>query len=185
MCAAKLAFPGFDAPAAGFEAPLEMLIACHGRVERQCQTLLRLPAHLAANGPDQAAREAAQNVMRYFDTSARHHHADEEEDLFPALLRAAPDAELARLRELIAALRAQHRELEQVWGQMRRKLEGITLGTAAELDAAAVGRMAELYREHIAREESELLPHAARILGLEQLDAVGRAMRARSGIKEV
>ena len=38
---------------------------------------------------------------------------------------------------------------------------------------------------HIAREELELLPHAARILGLEQLDAVGRAMRARSGIKEV
>ena len=79
MCAAKISFPGFNAPAAGFEAPLEMLSACHGRVESQCQTLLRLPPHLAANGPDQAAREAAQNIMRYFDTSARNHHADEEE----------------------------------------------------------------------------------------------------------
>ena len=35
MSIPKQAFPGFDAPAAGFEAPLEMLSACHGRVERQ------------------------------------------------------------------------------------------------------------------------------------------------------
>ena len=129
MSAAKISFPGFDAPAAGFEAPLEMLSACHGRVERQCQTLLRLVPHLAANGPDQAAREAAKNVMRYFDTSAKHHHADEEEDLFPALLQAAPAAESTLLRELVNALMAQHRELELAWDQLRWKLEGIWLGT--------------------------------------------------------
>ena len=58
MAIAKIAFPGFQTPAAGFEVPLEMLSACHGRVERQCQTMLRLVPHLAANGPDQAAREA-------------------------------------------------------------------------------------------------------------------------------
>lgn len=185
MTAAKTAFPGFDAPAAGFEAPLEMLSACHGRVERQCQTLLRLVPHLAEKGPDQAAREAAQNVMRYFDNSAPHHHADEEEDLFPALLESAPQAELARLRELIAALGAQHRELEQAWRELRRKLEGICLGTMRELDAAAVQRLVDLYRSHIEREESDLLPLAARTLDTAQLDRVGRAMRLRRGIKEI
>jgi hemerythrin-like domain-containing protein len=185
MCAAKLAIPGFSAPAAGFEAPLEMLSACHGRVERQCQTLLRLTPHLAANGPDQAAREAAQNVLRYFDTSARHHHADEEEDLFPALLQAVPAGELASVRELIAALQAQHRELEQLWGALRLKLEGVQRGTLSELDAGEVERMAALYRSHIAREEAELLPLAARILATAQLDGVGRAMRLRRGIKEI
>src|SRR5450759_5027047 len=158
MAIAKIAFPGFQTPAAGFVVPLEMLSACHGRVERQCQTMLRLVPHLAANGPDQAAREAAQNVMRYFDTSARQHHADEEEDLFPALLQSAPDAELARLRELIDALLGQHGELEQAWGQIRWKLEGIWLGTMREMDADEVGRMVELYRLHIAHEEDELLP---------------------------
>jgi hemerythrin-like domain-containing protein len=185
MCAAKISFPGFETPAAGFEAPLEMLAACHGRVERQCQTLLRLVPHLAANGPDQAAREAAQSVMRYFDTSARHHHADEEEDLFPALLQTASDAGLTPLRELIDALRAQHRELEQVWGQLRRKLEGILIGTTSELAADEVGRLVELYRGHIACEEEELLPLAARLLRDSQLDIVGRAMRLRRGIKEL
>lgn len=185
MCAAKIAFPGFDTPAAGFEAPLEMLSACHGRVERQCQTLLRLLPHLAANGPDQAAREAAQNVMRYFDTSARHHHADEDEDLFPALLHSAPEAGPAGLRELIAALQTQHRELEQAWGELRWKLEQVWLGTRQDLGKEEVEHLVRLYRSHIAREEAELLPVAARILGASQLDSVGRAMRLRRGIKDI
>jgi hemerythrin-like domain-containing protein len=185
MAAARIGFPGFDTPAAGFEAPLEMLSACHGRVERQCQTLLRLPPHLAANGPDQAAREAAQNVMRYFDTSARHHHADEEQDLFPALLQSASATELAQLGGLVDALRAQHRQLEHAWTQLRGKLEGIWLGTMRELDAEEVKRLVDLYRSHIAREDAELLPLAARILGTAQLDSVGRAMRLRRGIKDI
>ena len=182
---AAAALPGFDAPAAGFEAPLEMLAACHGRVERQCQTLSRLVPHLAANGPDQSAQAAAHNVMRYFDTSARHHHADEEDDLFPALLRAAPQAEFAHISELISALRAQHRELEQAWSTLRRELEGIGQGTIRTLDGDQVAAFVDLYRRHIDREEAELLPDAARIVGLAGLDTIGRAMRLRRGINEV
>jgi hypothetical protein len=45
--------------------------------------------------------------------------------------------------------------------------------------------MVALYRVHIAREEEELLPLAARLLGDAQLDVVGRAMRLRRGIKEI
>ena len=37
-----LTLPGHSAPAVGFEVPLEMLAACHGRVQHQCETLLRL-----------------------------------------------------------------------------------------------------------------------------------------------
>ena len=33
--------PGHSAPTAGFEAPIEMLSACHHRIERQCATLRR------------------------------------------------------------------------------------------------------------------------------------------------
>ena len=64
----NLPFPGHAAPAAGFEVPLEMLAACHGRVEAQCATLRRLVAHLAAHGADEQARDAARAVMRYFDS---------------------------------------------------------------------------------------------------------------------
>jgi len=78
--------PGHSAPAAGFEVPLEMLSACHGRIEQQCSTLRRLQSHLLAHGADDQARVAAAAVMRYFDLAARQHHEDEERDLFPALL---------------------------------------------------------------------------------------------------
>ena len=90
-----IALPGFHSPGASTEAPLEMLAACHGRVHKQCETLGRLAAHLPTHGSDTAAQQAATAVMRYFDTAARDHHADEEEDLFPALL----DAMAAHARE--------------------------------------------------------------------------------------
>jgi len=65
------------------------------------------------------------------------------------------------------------------------KLEGISLATTAGLDADEVGRRAGLYRCHIALEEEQLLPLAARLPGEAQLDAVGRAMRLRRGIKDI
>jgi hypothetical protein len=49
-------FPGFSGPSASTEAPLEMLAACHLRIERQCATLGRLAPHVAAHGADEEAR---------------------------------------------------------------------------------------------------------------------------------
>ena len=101
------------------------------------------------------------------------------------LLREVQGPDLARLHTLIDTLLAQHRELEQAWSQVRWKLEGIWLGMKPELALAEVERMVELYRAHIAIEEEQLLPLAARLLGDTQLDVVGRAMRLRRGIKEI
>ena len=60
----SLSFPGFFSPAAGPEAPLQMLAACHTRVEKQCRTLERLQAHLPKHGSDGAAQEAATQTPR-------------------------------------------------------------------------------------------------------------------------
>ena len=62
-----MSFPGFSSPAAGPEAPLDMLAACHTRVEKQCRTLERLQAHLGTHGSDTAAQEAAHAVLRMRD----------------------------------------------------------------------------------------------------------------------
>jgi hemerythrin-like domain-containing protein len=161
-----------------------MLSACHGRVERQCATLRRLVPHLAARGADAQARTAAANVMRYFDTSAKHHHADEEEDLFPALIESMAASDAVCLHGLIDGLKADHRALEAAWRRLRPVLERIAAGEPAPLDAAAVEALVGLYERHIAREESELLPMAARLLGEHELAGIGRAMRARRGIVE-
>lgn len=169
---------------AGPEAPLEMLSACHGRVERQCATLRRLVPHLAAHGADEQARAAAAAVMRYFDTSGRQHHADEESDLFPALIESMAGSEAVCIRELVDALRADHRALEAHWARVRAGLVRIAAGESATLAAADVEALVGLYERHIAREEAELLPMAARLLDEGALAGIGRAMRARRGIPD-
>lgn len=171
--------PGHSTPAVGFEVPLEMLAACHGRVESQCDTLRRLLPHVAAHGADVQAREAAVAVMRYFDTAARHHHADEEVDLFPALIDAMAGSDAVCLHELTASLIADHRELETGWRRMRVMLDTLAAGQAQALSAEAVQDFIARYERHIAREEAELLPMAKRLLSDAELDRIGLAMRAR------
>ena len=174
--------PGFPAPSAGTEAPLEMLSACHARIERQCATLRRLVPHLEAHGADEEARAAAANVIRYFDSSAQHHHDDEEEDLFPALLESMAGSDAVCLRDLTDALKAEHRALDADWRRVRASLAQIAAGTSTHLASDDVEALVGRYERHIAREEQELLPMAARLLGDEDVARIGRSMRERRGI---
>lgn len=182
--AKTLDLPGHSAPAVSFEVPLEMLAACHSRVQAQCATLRRLAAHLARQGADRQAQDAAAAVMRYFDTSAVHHHADEEVDLFPALIESMAGSDAVCLRELTASLAAEHRELERRWRALRRRLEQVTRADAVTLPDDEVHDFIDLYERHIAREEAELLPMAGRLLSDAELDRIGQAMCARRGVLE-
>jgi len=176
--------PGFAALTAGFEAPLEMLAACHGRIRNQCATLLRLRSHVAAQGADDAARSAARGVMRYFDSSARHHHEDEEQDLFPALLESMAGSDPVCIRQLTDSLADEHRELERLWSAVRAWLVAVEAGGASPA-AAEIDAFVGLYERHAAREEEELFPMATRLLGALELDRIGRAMRIRRGVASV
>lgn len=182
---ASIALPGLHGPSASFEVPLEMLAACHLRIEAQCHTLCRLVPHVAAHGSDRAAREAAQALMRYFDQAAPDHHADEERDLFPALLEAMAGSDAVCLRDLVDQLTVQHRELEGHWQALRPVLARIAAGEGATLDDPLVQRLVTAYRQHLAREDAELLPMAARLIGDIPLQQIGRAMRLRRGITHI
>jgi hemerythrin-like domain-containing protein len=151
-------------------------------VQHQCETLLRLLDHLQIHGPDLPAQEAARAVMRYFDTAARHHHEDEEQDLFPALLESMAGSDAVCLRELTASLARDHRRLEQRWAALRPQLLQVAAGntsTRVDLAGADVPGFVQSYEQHIAREENELLPMAARLLSDVELDRIGLAMRKR------
>ncbi|GAB1580043.1 hemerythrin domain-containing protein [Bordetella petrii] len=173
--------PGFSSPAAGPDAPLDLLSACHDRMGRQCGTLRRLAAHVAAHGADDAARTAAASVLRYFDTAAVQHHRDEEDDLFPALIESMAGSDAVCLHALVDGLTQEHRQLEAAWRHLHGALEELSAGRAAALDAAEVDAFCARYAAHIQREEDELLPMAARLLDDRALADIGRAMRARRG----
>jgi hemerythrin-like domain-containing protein len=179
------AFPGFSTPAASTEAPLEMLAACHIRIERQCATLKRLAAHLQAHGSDADARVAASNIARYFETAAMQHHADEEQDLFPALIESMAGSDAVCIRELTQGLSADHRRLEAMWRDLKPVLAQVAAGEPATLDQAQVELFTGLYERHLRREEDELLPMAQRLLGDSDITRIGRAMRERRGIADI
>jgi len=178
-------FPGMPSSAASFEAPLEMLFACHDRIRTRCATLLRLRAHVAQKGSDAEARNAARGVIRYFDTSARDHHEDEEQDLFPALLEALPGSDPVCIRQLTESLAEEHRELAQRWIGVRTWLLAVEGGETQPAEAADLESFVNLYQRHAEREEKELFPMAERLLSDEELDRIGRAMRLRRGITSV
>ena len=174
--------PGFPVLAAEFEAPLEMLAACHGRIRNQCATLSRLKSHVAAQGIDESARNAARRVIRYFDSAARDHHEDEEQDLFPALLESMAGSDPVCIRELIDSLTDDHRELARRWDIVRTWMVAVEAGDAPPPDAEEIDSFVDLYERHATREEQELFPMAARLLGTKELEQIGRSMRLRRGI---
>lgn len=170
-------FPGMtDAP--GFDDPLEMLQACHGRIQAQCATLEKLRLHLPEHGCDSQARQAALAILRYFDTAGQHHHDDEEQDLFP-MLQASGDATALRL---VTHLLGKHVELNAAWDALRTALTCIAAGTDARLADAVVDDFIAGYQTHIELENAKLLPLAKRLLSAAQTERLGRAMSARRGV---
>jgi hemerythrin-like domain-containing protein len=169
------------APAPGFDDPLGLLGACHGRIIERLDTLERLPPHLRRHGPDAQAQLAARRILEYFDRAAPHHHADEDRDFFPLLAAAEGRAGWDEgVPDLIARLAGEHPLLEQGWQALRASLEEVAGGRADAIGDAA-GWIAAT-RAHLALEEERILPLAARVLTPGELEALGRAMAARRGV---
>ena len=166
------------AAAPGFDRPLAVLEACHGRIAKQCDTLDKLLAHLPVHGADAQAQQAARAVLAYFDTAAVQHHDDEERNLFPLLEQAgAPGA-----CDLVEALTLEHDELALLWRRLRVELQQIGSGAASALDAALTQRFIALNRSHLEFENTHVLPLARQVLGAAEIERLGRAMAARRGV---
>lgn len=167
-------------PNAGFDAPFEMLEACHERVERMLALLERLALHLVDVGKDSSAQQAAVDVMRYFDIAGPAHHEDEERHVFPAL-QVGGQAELAR------QLHGEHLAMAQQWAGVRTDLQAVALGgpSTPPTDAARSrwAEFAALYRRHLHTEETQAYPAVRATLSLAALQAMGREMATRRGLR--
>jgi hemerythrin-like domain-containing protein len=166
-------------PVAGFEQPFEVLQACHERVQRMLRLLQRLRAHLTTVGCDDRARQAASDVMRYFDLAAPAHHEDEERHVFPPLLAAGVCV------DTVERLQAEHVEMALRWPQVRAVLQRVEQGPwhgFRDDDEALFEQFARLYDWHIAAENELVYPAAARQLDAAAQAAMGGEMSRRRGI---
>ena len=120
------------------------------------QALAELPAVAAQS------RKAAANTLALFQIAVYGHHADEENELFPAVLRnAAKGEEAERIQSMVQSLTAEHREIESCW----KKLEPLVKATAgpSDLDPKAIQDLVRRYMAHALFEEQQFLPIAQAI----------------------
>ncbi|MBI2746518.1 MAG: hemerythrin domain-containing protein [Burkholderiales bacterium] len=173
------ALPGFDAPAVGFEAPYEMLAACHERVQRSLDLLGRLVDYIGKQGHDAQTRSAAADVLRYFDLAAPLHHQDEEQHVFPLLLTQGD----VSLRATVQRLQADHRQMEALWADAREALLRWSEPDCQEQISAdtreTIARFRGLYAGHIQAEEGQVFPAAHAAMSAATLGAMGAEMQAR------
>lgn len=173
----------FPKPSAGFDEPLEMLRACHERIEAQLATLERLLPHLRAKGADAEAQTAAKAVIRYFDTSGVLHHRDEDEDLFPLLRTLASARGRPEVCAVMDELEREHATMNLEWSRLRAGLDGVLHGRAEAVGEDIVTPFAWVYRRHMANEAAAVLPFAVEVLDEADRVALGKRMAARRGIR--
>ena len=157
-----------------------MLEACHERVERSLDLLVRLCRYLHDYACDDSARQAARDVLRYFDVAAPLHHEDEELHVFPLLLERGSAAVVAQVQQL----QADHVRMDGDWQTARTLLWALAEGRQASFSAAEqtlLERFAEGYATHIRTEEEVIYPAARALMHAETLQRMGQEMRQRRG----
>ncbi len=168
------------APPAGFEQPFEVLDACHERIQRMLRRLQWLRIHLATMGCDDQARQAARDVMRYFDLAAPAHHDDEEGHVFPPLLAAGLCV------DTVYRLQREHLEMAELWPTVREVLQRVDTddwpGFAPD-DEGLLEHFTRLYDWHIAAESELVYPAATRCLDAAALVAMGEEMARRRDLR--
>jgi hemerythrin-like domain-containing protein len=159
----------------GFDDPIGLLRACHEKMLHHCDLLESL---LGRNDMDSDSREAARNITRYFTRSAPLHHRDEEEDIFPRINRLS-----LKTAELIHNLKKEHERLDALWSTIAPGLKKLPDEGFGDAFRQAAEEFIALYRQHIGRENRDLLPLAANSLSQQVLIEVGESMARRRGVR--
>ncbi|MBA4261844.1 MAG: hemerythrin [Comamonadaceae bacterium] len=160
-----------------------MLDACHERVERLLRLLGKLREHVKTHGADEQARQAARDVMRYFDQAGPHHHEDEERHVFPPLLAQRDPAVVA----VVIRLQQDHREMAVQWTGVRAALSALVQaaegwpGFSAE-EQQIFDTYDALYRRHLLDENGVVYPAARSVMRGEALQSMSVDMMARRGV---
>ena len=166
-------------------SPIDDFSQCHAGILGHLQALGTLPALLE---PAARARQIAADTVSFFRDAVYEHHAEEEKELFPAVLASATKgAERDKVQAIIAELAAEHRKVEAAWARLEPKLKALAKGHEAEVDGAEITALVETYQAHARYEEEVFLPLSQAILGRNSnhLAALGMSMHMRHAMPQV
>jgi hypothetical protein len=163
---------------AASETPLTSFTRCHLGIVTQLEGAARLPDLVdAAN----QARELAQTTLNLFRQTIIPHHAEEEAELFPAVLQSANLQERKAVRGMVERLTAEHREVEGLWKRVEPSVRAASRGNRGEVDAEVMEELVRAFLRHARYEETVFLPLAERILSRNgnHMAALGLALHLR------
>ena len=174
-------------PESDFKNPIGMLSDCHRRIERFLAGLITITEDASSGELPQQHRQQFEGALRYFREAAPKHTLDEEESLFPRLLKhRSPLTEpiLAVLDHLEAEhLKAEDRHLIVDRLGMEWLASGVLSPIDRDLLLTNLRKLQSDYEEHIAIEDHQIFPFAACLLSREELALVGEEMAARRGLQ--
>jgi len=174
-------------PDHGFDEPLGLLSDCHRRIEHFL-SLLTVTTDRADGGTlSDGERTPLEAALTYFATAAPRQTADEEESLFPRM-EASLDRDATTALNMIVRLESDHDEANRLHEAVDR-LVRLWLANGSLADSLMrrlqrhLARLNTLYAAHIAIEDREVFPVAARILSPSDIHEIGREMAARRSIR--
>ena len=170
---------------AGGHSPIDDFSRCHAGILGHLQVLGTLPALLE---PAARARQIAADTLGFFREAVFEHHAEEEKELFPAVLASAtPGAERDKVQAIVAELTAEHRQIETTWSKLEPGLRAVAKGHETPIAAGDIRALVDAYQSHARYEEEVFLPLSQAILGRNSnhLAALGMSMHLRHALPQV
>ncbi len=162
--------------------PIDDFSQCHVGIIAHLVELERLPALLE---PAAQARRIAADTLSFFREVVEEHHAQEERELFPAVLASAvPGEERDWAQSIVERLCAEHRRIEAAWSKLEPELKAVANGRDGALDASVVVALVQAYRAHAGYEEEVFLPLSQAILGRDDnhMAALGLSLHLRHAV---
>ncbi len=160
------------------DTPLTTFTRCHLGIVNQLESSARLPELVAAANE---ARRMAQATLDLFRHTIVPHHAEEEAELFRAVLQSANAEERKAVRGMVERLTAEHREIEGLWKRLEPAVRAAARGNRSEVDDEAMEELVRAFLRHARYEETVFLPLAERILSRNgnHMAALGLALHLR------
>jgi hemerythrin-like domain-containing protein len=161
-----------DMPAFNRFRSFEALDSCHQKIQFHLDELASLADRLNKSSLDSEDRQRAEQIELFFSTTARNHHAVEEDEVFPCLLLSKNTETVAKVRDLIE----DHFWIEKYWMDLAPMLKALGEG-AEDSDIARLSKTVKLFHDlssyHIESEESMIYPQAkAQLNAMEARDAI-------------
>ena len=151
----------------------QALDACHQQIHHHLAALADLLQQLDTGTDKAQFRQQAAAIEEFFSGTSRQHHAEEEQNVFPALL----GSDNAELVQAVRTLQQDHGWIEQNWLELAPMLRAIAEGEDWA-DMAELKSYAEVFltlcHDHIVLEETLIYPEARARLGQEMASRAKR-----------